>query len=695
MADTTEQTATQEAQNLYPAKIEDVQDLHPVRAEQKMTPSVQENGNSAEDRVYTENEANLLTSLSEYGKDPKKETLKAFATDLKTLMEDYIATGLTEKQAAEKANSFLADQIDAAQKNGVDAHIIENFKVMEKASHQYFENLQAGKSAEPSQLAPASVEAEDVSYEIVDEESHEDTAVAPVPAQKNAEKDVAPAAPAAPAQEETKDATETEAPAPEEESTKKGNSKDDDSSVIVSKKYFYRDKDGNVFETDKDGNILRQVEDPEKDKNNENEGEKVLTLTGVNTNSGENVNDNFQPTDDLEQQMWNSAWKNKLLGFDYDEEEHGHPCPYVPIRAETVRYHKSPVEYSTAKLESGSRINNYKDKVGLTYEGEPKFEDCLTAVRMAQEKGWKAAKLDGPDEYKKQMYLAMRAMGMTPVGYTPSKEVELEGNKLAREYAKDREEIKAMNEQYPELDAARQKVQSNIKDPVEAYYRYDSTTHKSVREAVPLKTGEKALDDKAQEKAPEEKAKDEKAPEEKAPEAKAPEAKAPEAKAPEAKAPEAKAPEEKAPEAKVPEAKAPEEKAPEAKVSQNMQEVMSEMAKTTGANIDSKDSKEAEKAAIQMGKGFKSMSPELQKKFGKMVDSVVENHPEVAKQLIRDLNSDGKQGPARALKAYGKAMTSIKEAEAKGEKTTTRVSAQQKQDMTQKIIKGLKKNTRG
>jgi len=121
---------------------------------------------------------------------------------------------------------------------------------------------------------------------------------------------------------------------------------------------------------------------------------------------------------------------------------------------------------------------------------------------------------------------------------------------------------------------------------------------------------------------------------------------------------------------------------------------MGEMAKAAGVNLESQDSKEAAKAAAKIGKSLKTLPQELQGKFGKLVNDVIENHPDVAKQLIVDLNSLDKQGPARLVKAYSKAKNSIREAEAKGQKTTTHQTEKQKQAMANKIMSGIKKNAR-
>ena len=64
---------------------------------------------------------------------------------------------------------------------------------------------------------------------------------------------------------------------------------------------------------------------------------------------------------------------------------------------------------------------------------------------------------------------------------------------------------------------------------------------------------------------------------------------------------------------------------------------------------------------------------ELAGKLEKMVGNLVEKHPQIATKLAYDLSSGNKKngsGPAKMLQAYGAALNSVKEAEAKGHETT-------------------------
>ncbi|MBR1778708.1 MAG: hypothetical protein IJ752_09045 [Alphaproteobacteria bacterium] len=411
----------------------------------------------------------------------------------------------------------------------------------------------------------------------------------------------------------------------------------------------------------------------------------------------------------LKDQLWNTAWKNKFMGYESD------PCPFTQCKPDTIKKHLIPPHYSM-ELKSGSKLKNYRNKVGLTYEGNtPKFEDCMTAVRLAKEKGWTGAKLKGPEEYKQQMYLAMRAQGLEPIGYTPSPELLKEGDRIAAEYAEARAKAEQMDARYPALNAARQNLQQNYSQK-EAFEKLDSATYDLVARTAAHADQNQTLNEQ-QTPAPEQQTpapeqptpapeqptpapeqptpapeQPTPAPEQPTPAPEQP-TPAPEQPTPAPEQP-TPAPEQPTPAPEQP-TPAPEQPTPapepeQKKVSQNMREVLSEMSRTTGVNM----AIDGQEAVTKMSRGFKSLPKDLQDKFGKMVTNMVENHPEVAKQLIRDLNSDGKQGPARVMKAYGKALNSIREAEAKGEKTTTRLTDKQKQDMTNKIISGLKKNTR-
>lgn len=403
-----------------------------------------------------------------------------------------------------------------------------------------------------------------------------------------------------------------------------------------------------------------QQQEPEAPQQEEELEQDIPSLVGVRKDGAEGP---VQTTDDLKQQMWNTAWKNKLLGMENAGEKGEEKLPFTQCRPETIRKTWLPPSVSMT-LESGSRIRNTKKGVGLKYDGDkPSFEDCMTAVRLGMEKGWKAAKLEGPEEYKAQMYLAMRALGMQPVGYTPSPELLKEGNEIAAKYESLRNKLNKLDANYPQIDAARREVQPPTRHPENDFYNYGEQEHAQLRERLKhleeQNTAEANNNNKPEEQRPnqtqEQPARTQEQP------------------------------------AQTQEQGREDGAAP---VSQNMQKILSEVAKASNVELSS-DSKEAKTAASKMIKNFKNLSPELQGKFVQMVGNLVENHPDVAKQFVKDLNSDGKQGPARALKAYSNAMNRVKEAEAKGQqKSSVKQTEQQKQDTVNKIMQGIKSNAR-
>lgn len=368
--------------------------------------------------------------------------------------------------------------------------------------------------------------------------------------------------------------------------------------------------------------------------------------------------------EDLNAQMWRLAWKNKFFGFEYDEDKNG-KFPFVQCNPETIK-HEAPPPRVTMELKDGAKLTNSSNGINLDYSGDPKPEDFMTMVRLGQEKGWKSARIDpdSPAEFKANMYIAMKAMGMNvsnikELGFTDKEIAKLdkEAEQTAKKYGPTLNKTAEMDANYPALDAARREAQGKKGDQ-EAFNDITAKDYKDLKKAVSSQRSAEQIKQPAEKE----------------------------------EVPKTVEVQENKPKTAVKEdvsAKKPET------LSQSMQKVVSEMAKANGVELGAKDSKETTKAAAKMSRGIKSLPPELQEKFGKVVGNLVENHPDIAKQLVVDLNSNGKQGPARVVKAYSNALNRVREAEAKGQKSTTRQTEQQKQDMTNKIISGIKKNSRG
>lgn len=91
-------------------------------------------------------------------------------------------------------------------------------------------------------------------------------------------------------------------------------------------------------------------------------------------------------------------------------------------------------------LKNGNRIvNNPKriDLILMSSDGkrkEPTFAECMTLVRLGQQKGWTSIRLKGSPEFQKQMYLACRALGMPTKDFVPTEEMLKMGAEMEHAY---------------------------------------------------------------------------------------------------------------------------------------------------------------------------------------------------------------------------------------------------------------------
>ncbi len=153
--------------------------------------------------------------------------------------------------------------------------------------------------------------------------------------------------------------------------------------------------------------------------------------------------------------------------INYHRNEQDEFCPYSQIKCASLiesTDKKNPFVQATLSP-SGSTLINMPDKINLKFDtkinkkGEKNtqltLEDCMAMVRMGMEKGWTSATLSGPPEFKEKMYLAMRAMGMEPVGYTPSPDLEKQGDAMFKSNAQNREHNASIDRRFPEMESAR------------------------------------------------------------------------------------------------------------------------------------------------------------------------------------------------------------------------------------------------
>ncbi|MBR4126558.1 MAG: hypothetical protein IKR09_03150 [Alphaproteobacteria bacterium] len=346
----------------------------------------------------------------------------------------------------------------------------------------------------------------------------------------------------------------------------------------------------------------------------------------------ENQQEAEESLDDLEAQLLRTAWKNKFMAFEDEEANKGkkesqwHFCPFGQCLPQTITRNENP-PYVSMELKSGAVVKNASKQVNITFEEDaPSFEDCMTMARIGMEKGWKTAKLEGPEEYKAQMYLAMRAMGIKAIGYTPSPELEKQGDELAAKHEPDRIHAEDMDRRYPALDKARGDMPF---EKVDAKEYAEIRAKANGNQAEQVQTAEK-------------------------------------------------------------------EEAGKTSASSEMKGMAAEMAHETGVDnslfskklkdLNSENEVDSEAAMDKfltkntfkkMLKGYDKLpdekKEELAGKLEKMVGNLVEKHPQIATKLAYDLSSGNKKngsGPAKMLQAYGAALNSVKEAEAKGHETT-------------------------
>lgn len=87
-------------------------------------------------------------------------------------------------------------------------------------------------------------------------------------------------------------------------------------------------------------------------------------------------------------------------------------------------------------LENGNTLINSTNRMELVVrskEGEkkePTLEECMTLVRLGQQKGWTSIRITGSPAFQKQMYLACRSLGMPTKDFVPTPEMLKEGAEL-------------------------------------------------------------------------------------------------------------------------------------------------------------------------------------------------------------------------------------------------------------------------
>ena len=158
------------------------------------------------------------------------------------------------------------------------------------------------------------------------------------------------------------------------------------------------------------------------------EGRPTPTMEPENT-----IENNSQEVDLLKEAEQMKDWLNyyRREGIaEHTDKEHPYQSPYANI-VKVVKMggkEDSPVHM---QLDTGSTLVNTKASLHLAHaKGGPTLEECMTMVRMGQRKGWTTAKLTGSEEFKSQMYLACRALGMPVKDYEPSQELQAKAEEM-------------------------------------------------------------------------------------------------------------------------------------------------------------------------------------------------------------------------------------------------------------------------
>ena len=198
---------------------------------------------------------------------------------------------------------------------------------------------------------------------------------------------------------------------------------------------------------------------------NENREEQVCSVENADeqeTNRGLDEPNCFQQGQNLKQ------WLN------YFSMEGARAKPPYASPFEKVTGCHNDKEYNAAvlDLENGNRIVNSPKRLDLLIRRtgpekvEPTLAECMTLVRLGQQKGWTSARITGSKEFQKQMYLACRALGMPTKDFIPTEEMLKEGAELESVY-NNKSKIMPQSKE----DAAAQKPQ--VREPTLAERCYD------------------------------------------------------------------------------------------------------------------------------------------------------------------------------------------------------------------------------
>lgn len=358
--------------------------------------------------ALTDKEKALAKGFIEYASVQDKEKSDAYVKSMEVAVRDYMAQGLTPAQIQEKVSSVLAVAQSVAETQGLADP--EALKALEKQATEgmakLFSQVAPQKDGNETVLEAAP---EKAPVKILGE-SEEEKAAKEKAAKEKAEAEAAKAKAEAEAE-----AAKVKAEKPAEEQV----------------------------------GTFGVAEPDSKDKDNKKgKGEKAPALET-----------------DLLKQVQNVAMLNRYYGFEAEKDSPPRPNPFQTI----TKAEKSPKgvkpPYAAAELASGVKMFNRPNSVDMVYKTEImqdgsensqlSFEDCMTMVRLGQQKGWTAAKLTGPKEFREQMYLACRALGMPVKDFQPSPELQKAGDEKEAQHEATRNHVKSLDARFPKMEAER------------------------------------------------------------------------------------------------------------------------------------------------------------------------------------------------------------------------------------------------
>ena len=167
--------------------------------------------------------------------------------------------------------------------------------------------------------------------------------------------------------------------------------------------------------------------DNQSDRTSENEDEEVY----VAENGNEDEKAKGLGEEDLMKQGKNlQQWIN-YFGMEGSRAKPPYASPF-----ENIKECRNLKGSALMDLENGNTLINSTNRMELVVrskEGEkkePTLEECMTLVRLGQQKGWTSIRITGSPAFQKQMYLACRSLGMPTKDFVPTPEMLKEGAEL-------------------------------------------------------------------------------------------------------------------------------------------------------------------------------------------------------------------------------------------------------------------------